>query len=104
MSNYSKFTFSDSRFDITITKKTFSLTDSGRYWENIPDTIESEKVSSDFYQNYITSIPFFNNYGGRSSCRAYRNYTAAGYIPTKVVTVSFDGQKKIVAEFSFRNK
>ena len=104
MSNYSKFTFTDNNVVITITKKTFSRTDSGRYWKNTPDTIESEKVSSDFYQNYITSIPFFANFGGRSSCRAYRNYTAAGYIPTKVVTLSYDGRKKIVTDFIFQYK
>ena len=104
MSAYSKFNFSDNNFVITFTKKSYSLTGSGHYWKNVPDSIESETVTPEFYRNYIQSIPFFANFGGRASCRAYRNYTAAGYIPVKVVTVSYDGCKKIVAEFSFRNK
>lgn len=104
MNNYHNFKFTDNSFVITFTKKTFSRTGSGRYWKAAADSIESETVTPEFYQNYISSIPFFNNFGGRASCRAYKGYTFAGYLPVKVTTVSPDGLKKIEGYFSFTNK
>ena len=104
MLNYRNFKFTDNSFVITFTKKTFSRTASGRYWKAAPDTIESEIFTAENYTNYISSIPFFNNFGGRASCRAYKGYTFAGYIPVKVTTISPDGLKKIEGFFTFTNK
>ena len=106
MSIYSNFCFSgncsvNADNNITLTKKTFSRTVSGKNWKNKPDTITTEKVNGRYYQNYVRSIPFFNNFGGQSSCRASWNYTKKGYIPVTVSTVSPDGLTKIVTDFCF---
>lgn len=86
---------------IAMTKKEYSRTGSGKSWKNNPDTVVTEKISGRFYSNYISSTHFFNNYGGHASCRVFYGYTYAGYIPVKVSTVSYDGTKKIIAEFNF---
>ena len=99
--NYRKFNFTDNSAVITFKKSEYSRTNSGKSWKSAADQVISEVVTPEFYTNYIQAIPFFNNYGGRASCRASWNYTFAGYIPTVVNTVSYDGNKKIVAEFSF---
>lgn len=104
MSIYSNFKFTDNSFVITFTKYTYSRTASGKSWSKTPDKIESEKVTAEFYQNYIQSIPFFNNFGGRTSCRAYKMYTVAGHLPYFVSTISPDGQKKIEGYFFFKSK
>lgn len=86
---------------ITMTKKEYSRTGSGKSWKNSPDTVVTEKIDGRFYNNYISAIAFFNNFGGHSCSRAFYGYTYAGYIPVKISTVSYDGTKKIIAEFSF---
>ena len=86
---------------ITMTKKEYSRTGSGKSWKKAADVVTTEKIDGRFYNNYICSISFFNNFGGHSSSRAFYGYTYAGYIPVKVSTVSYDGTKKITAEFTF---
>ena len=102
MSIYHHFTFNNPLFGIVCRLEKYSRTNSGKSWKYQPDNVTVENVSADYYQNYIQSIPFFANFGGFASCRAYRNYTAAGYIPVKVVTVSYDGKTKVIARFEFR--
>ena len=102
--NYNKFTFTNNDYVIEFTKKEFSRTDSGKSWKKNPDTVSYEFVTPEFYTNYIQAVPFFNNFGGRACCRAYCDYTTAGYIPTDVTTISPDGSKKITARFVFTYK
>jgi len=102
--NYNKFSFTDNSYVIEFTKKEFSRTASGKSWKKQADRVTYEFVTPEFYTNYIQAVPFFNNFGGRSCCRAYKSYTYAGYIPTDVITISPDGSKKITARFVFINK
>ena len=88
--------------NIEMKKETFIKTASGRSWKSKPETSETETITADFYKNYIESVPFFNNFGYGASCRAYSGYCVAGYIPLKVVTVSPNQEKKIVATFCFK--
>ena len=104
MSKYSKFVFADNSFVIEYTKKTYTRTATGKSWKSNPDKIEFDFVTPEFYQNYINSIPFFSNFGGKATCRAQYGYTFAGYLPTNVTTVSPDGNIKIVVRFVFSNK
>lgn len=102
--NYRNFSFTDNSFVITFTKKVFSRTLSGKSWKKNPDTVEFDYFTAKQYQNYVQSIPFFNNFGGSASCRGYWSYTYAGYIPTMITTISPDGKMKITAYFTFTNK
>jgi hypothetical protein len=102
--NYQKFKFTDSSYIITKTVETYGRTDSGKTWKNRPDEITTENVSPEHYTNYITAVPFFDNFGGGAYCRAVNNYTVAGFLPVRVVTVSPDQQIKKVAVFSFKSK
>lgn len=81
------------------TKKVFSSTPGGNF-RSRPYKEYTETVTPLFYQNFVQSIPFFNGFGG-GSCRAYSNYTAAGYIPTKITTISPDRKTKNVDTFTF---
>ena len=98
--NYREFHFYHNA-DITATKKTYTRTESGKSWKSKPEKVEVFHYSSENYHNYITSIPFFNNFGGRAYCRAHWGYENYGYIPNEVTTVSPDGEKKIVMTFDF---
>lgn len=66
----------------------YSRTDSGKSWRRKPDTVSHEVIDTEFYNRFIQSIDWFNSWGDGAYCRGERNYTVAGYIPTKVVTVS----------------
>lgn len=85
--DYRNFSFTNDGFIILCSIATHSATPGGNFRKN-PDTVENYVYRAEHYENYITSIPFFNNWGDGASCRAYRNYTMAGYLPTYVVTVS----------------
>ena len=85
-------------------KEYYTRTESGKSWCSKPYKTETESISGQFYENYIRSIPWFNTrtfYGDRSSCRAEWNYTWAGYIPTRVTTVSPSGNEKFIDRFIF---
>ena len=101
MSNYEAFHFSNDRYLILRTIKTYSRTESGKSWKSKPDEIEREIQKPEWYENYITSIPFFNNFGYGASCRGRYSYTMAGYIPTEVVSISPGQTTKKVATFEF---
>ncbi len=90
-------------YNCKILKETqvYTRTASGKSWKSRPETVESETVDREHYINYVESIPFFNNWGNGASCRAVWNYTAAGYIPVKVTTVSPYQEEKHVTRFRF---
>ena len=101
--NWGKFKFTDNRFIILQTLKTFSRTDSGKSWRSNPDKVENKVIPPEFYQNYVTAIPFFNNFFDHpeATCRAEQNYTHAGYLPTRITTISPFRETKVIAEFRF---
>ena len=68
--DYRKFVFTDNNIVITYKEERFSLTTSGKSFRKNADQVITEVVTPEFYQNYIQSIPFFANFGGKASCRA----------------------------------
>lgn len=72
----------------------YHRTESGKYWRKKPHKIDKEIFRNQNYERFIQSIPFFNS-------RAYWNYTKAGYIPTRITTVSPDGMEKHIDSFQF---
>ena len=79
---------------IVMQEKIYSRTNSGKSWKSNPDTITTETVDREYYNNYVNSISWFNNFPG-GSCRGYRSYTAAGYVISHVVTTGY-GEKRVV--------
>jgi hypothetical protein len=102
--NYRKFSFTNEDYLILREIKTYHRTDSGKSWRSKPTETEREIVSAENYTNYITAVPFFNSWGNGASCRASHTYEIAGYLPTRVTTVSPYGEVKKVATFSFISK
>ena len=102
--NWRKFKFTDDSFVITKVTNTYKRTESNRSWKVNPETTETEMVTAEYYTNYITACPFFNNFGDGATCRAFCSYTQAGYLPVRVVTVSPYREKKIVTTFSFTER
>lgn len=99
--NYSKFKFENDNYTILFTEKKYVCED-GK-WNDNPK-ITREIVASEFFQNYITSIPFFADFGDAASCKAKIEYTPAGKLPTLITTISPDGNTKIIAHFEFISK
>ena len=101
MKNWTKFKFTKDNFIITMTKKEYVSTADGKWNLATTDTME---ITPEFYTNYITAIPFFDNFGYGASCEGYNTRTKAGMLPTKVITISPGIEKKIIATFSFSEK
>lgn len=96
--NYRNFIFSDNGYIITHTRKTYHRTTSGKCWKSTPSKEYSEIIKPEYYTNYVTSIPFFNNLG---TCRAQHSYTIVGYLPTVITSISPDHNIKHVDSFNF---
>lgn len=100
--NYYKFTYSESNCLILRKRATYTRSAVSRAWPKVPQTMKPETyASAKNYQNFVTSIPFFNNFGGKAYCRASWSYTYDGYLPTEITTVSPDGLTKHVDRFEF---
>lgn len=104
MYDYTKFIYDNPNYLIFRTIETYSRTASGKSWKSRPDEVENEIVPPKYYTNYITAIPFFNNWGDGASCRAKWSYNAPGYLPTRVTTISPYRETKKEAVFWFMKK
>lgn len=102
--DYRKFKYDNENYLIFRTIEKYSRTTSGKSWKSKPDEVENEIIPPECYQNYITSIPFFNNFGYGAYCRAKFSYNEPGYLPTTVTTVSPFQDTKIIANFWFLRK
>lgn len=88
---YENFRFSDAGYIILRKRYTFKRPEGRKTWPSKPaETSEEEFFTAQQYENFVTSIPFFNRFGGRASCRASWSYTVAGYLPTEITTISPD--------------
>lgn len=101
MSDYRNFTFTDNGFVILHTRKTFKRTASGKSWKTKPNETTHDIICAEHYQNYVTSIPFFNNFGDGASCRASKEYTCAGYLVTQISSISPFHEKRVIDNFQF---
>lgn len=104
MKDFRKFKYSNEDYLIFRTIETYSRTASGKNWKSRPDEVENDIVPPKFYENYITSIPWFNSWGDGASCRAKFTYNAPGYLPTHVITISPYEETKKSACFWFFKK
>lgn len=107
---------------LTITKETYSRTDSGKSWRSKPDEIETESlpwhhqepdpsdptgaawITHDRWGEYVHKIitedgtlGFFRRLGG--SEHAVRSYTPVGYIITRLVSSNPRRTVRIVRKF-----
>lgn len=99
--DYRKFSFTNENYLILKTATTYTRTESKKGWKANPENIEQEIVSPSHYTNYVTAIPFFNNFGFGAYCRAKYTYNAPGYLPTIITTVSPGQDTKIITTFEF---
>lgn len=104
MRNYRDFNYTDENYLIFRTIEKYNRTDSGKSWRSKPFEITKKVVSAEHYTNYITSIPFFNNFGDGAYCRAQWSYNVNGYLPTTITTVSPGKTEKHIAKFFFISK
>ena len=102
--NWGKFKYTDNGYLILRTIETYEQTDSGKGFKRKPSEVEREVVSPEYYTNYVSAIPFFNNFGDGAYSRGVRSYTCAGYLPTTVTTVSPFREVKKIAKFRFISK
>ena len=84
-------------YKIILTKEEYRKEDRKNFPKN-PVEISEEEITTKEYDNIFSSINFFKSLGG--SERIYKNYTVAGYIPTKLVSTSPDKEIKIIRKIS----
>lgn len=101
--NYCNFEFSNCSFTIEHTRETFVKYDR-KCWPKKPESVTFNVSSPEAYTSYVTSIPFYNAFIGGYRRRAYWSYTQAGYLPTRIVTTSPDGNTKHVDYFDFKRE
>ena len=87
-------------WEIKRTTCKYSRTASGKSWKAKPDGTSEEIINAEHYNNFVDSIAFFNNWDN-GTCRGYRGYTFAGYVITKVTTISPWRDTKFVVTFEF---
>lgn len=88
---------------IVMIQAEYSRTASGKSWRTKPDEKETRVITAVEYANCVNSVSFFRNLtrGTRGSERVKNGYTFNGYIPTKITSVSPDGETKIIRKFYF---
>lgn len=99
--NYATFRFTDKSCLILRETRDYSRTLSGRSWKKRPDYTLREIISPKQYENYVTSIPFFNSWGNGAYCRAHSSYTSVGYTPTEINTCSPGRETLMRVSFQF---
>ena len=79
-----------------LTTKTYERTESGKSWKSNPAEIEITTIDQETYDNIFSkkTQAFFRGLGGYE--RASKSYTNAGYIVTRLTSVSPDKTIKIV--------
>jgi len=103
--NFRNFHFySGGAYLILVSIETYTRTNSGKSWKSKPAEIDRRIYNDEQYTNYISSIPFFNNFGSGAYCRGHYGYTPAGYLPIEVNTVSPYREIKKRARFEFIHK
>ena len=79
-----------------LTTKTFKRTESGKSWKSNPTEIEITTIDQETYDNIFSkkTQAFFRGLGGYE--RASKSYTNAGYIVTRLTSISPNKTTKIV--------
>ena len=84
-------------YKIILTKEEYRKEGRKNFSKN-PVEISEEEITTKEYDNIFSSIDFFKSLGGNE--RIYKSYTVAGYIPTKLVSISPDKEIKIIRKIS----
>ena len=85
-------------YKIILTKETYKKEGRKNFPKN-PLEITTEEITTEEYDKIFSSMDFFiKTLGGTE--RVYKSYTLAGYIPTKLVSVSPNKEIKIVRRIS----
>ena len=84
-------------YKIELTEIRYSKTDSGKSWRTKADSEEVRVITFNEYFNFLSSVDFFKGLGG--SERVEKGYCIAGYIPTKLTSISPTKDAKIVRKF-----
>lgn len=82
------------------TRYEYERTESGKSWKTKPAIETSEIVDTEFYNNFVDSISFFNGFFG-GTCRGYRGYTMAGYLVRTITTINPSRDRKFIDTFDF---
>ena len=79
-----------------LTTKTYERTESGKSWKSNPTETEITTIDQKEYDNIFSkeTQAFFRRLGGYE--RASKSYTTAGYIVTRLTSISPDKTTKIV--------
>ena len=79
-----------------LTTKKYERTESGKSWKSNPTEIEITTIDQETYDNIFSkkTQAFFRGLGGYE--RASKSYTNAGYIVTRLTSISPDKTTKIV--------
>ena len=79
-----------------LTTKKFKTTKSGKNWKSNPTETEISTIDQETYNNIFNkeTQAFFRRLGGYE--RASKSYTTAGYIVTRLTSISPDKATKIV--------
>ena len=68
----------------------------GSRWREV--SRETEDITSDYYLNSVTAMPFFRALGGYE--RAEMGYSVLGYLPLRLTSISPDRQQRTIREFT----
>lgn len=80
-------------YKLILTKEEYKKEGRKNFPKN-PLEITTEEITTKEYDNIFSSINFFKSLGGTE--RIYKTYTLAGYIPTRLISISPDKGIKIV--------
>lgn len=84
-------------YKIILTKETYKKEGRKNFPKN-PLEVTTEEITTEEYDNIFSSINFFKSLGGTE--RIYKSYTIAGYIPTRLVSVSPNKETKVIRKIS----
>ena len=79
-----------------LTTKKYGRTESGKNWKSNPSEIEITTINQEEYDNIFSkkTQAFFKGIGGYE--RTSKSYTTAGYIVTRLTSISPEKTTKIV--------
>ena len=79
-----------------LTTKKYERTESGKNWKRNTTETETTTIEQETYNNIFNkeTLAFFRGLGGYE--RASKSYTTAGYIVTRLTSISPDKTSKIV--------
>lgn len=86
-------------YKLTLTKETYKKEGRKNFPKN-PIEVTTEEITIKEYDNIFSSINFFRTLGGTE--RVYKSYTIAGYIPTRLVSISPNKETKVIRKISIK--